>query len=95
MGELSRQGQTVMQATGSQSFTSRLRKVAGARTPRVQKMFWYFNGFMNVEPIDLDCLIPDEGHGSGRRPAPASRARTCAPGGRRSTRYITITFEDR
>jgi uncharacterized protein len=34
-----RQGRTVMHATGSQSFTHTLRKVAGARVPKVQKMF--------------------------------------------------------
>lgn len=62
MGELSRQGRTVMHATGSQSFTRTLRKVAGARAPRVQKMFGYFNGFMDAEPNELDCLILDEAH---------------------------------
>lgn len=62
MGELSRQGRAVMHATGSQSFTRTLRKVAAARAPRVQKMFGYFNGFMNAEPNDLDCLILDEAH---------------------------------
>jgi hypothetical protein len=62
MGELSRQGRSVMHATGSRSFTMTLRKVAGKRAPRVQKLFTYFNSFMSAEPNDLDCLILDEAH---------------------------------
>ena len=62
LGELSRQGRTVLHATGSRSFTHTLRKVAGARAPRVQKMFQYFNSFMAAEPNDLDALILDEAH---------------------------------
>lgn len=62
MGELSRQGRTVVHATGSRSFTQTLRRVAGARAPRVQKLFKYFNSFMAAEPNDLDCLILDEAH---------------------------------
>lgn len=62
MGELSRQGRTVVHATGSRSFTQTLRKVAGSRSPRVQKLFKYFNSFMTAEPNDLDCLILDEAH---------------------------------
>ena len=62
LGELSRQGRTVLHATGSRSFTQTLRKVAGARAPRVQKMFQYFNSFMAAEPNDLDALILDEAH---------------------------------
>jgi hypothetical protein len=62
MGELSRQGRAVMHATGSRSFTMTLRKVAGMRAPRVQKLFTYFNSFMTAEPNDLDCLILDEAH---------------------------------
>lgn len=62
MGELSRQGRTVVHATGSRSFTQTLRRVAGARAPRVQKLFKYFNSFMSAEPNDLDCLILDEAH---------------------------------
>lgn len=62
MGELSRQGRAVMHATGSRSFTMTLRKVAGKRAPRVQKLFTYFNSFMTAEPNDLDCLILDEAH---------------------------------
>ena len=62
MGELSRQGRAVMHATGSQSFTKTLRKVAAARAPRVRKMFSYFNSFMAAEPNELECLILDEAH---------------------------------
>ncbi|TQN45680.1 hypothetical protein FHX52_2380 [Humibacillus xanthopallidus] len=62
VGELSRQGRSVMHATGSRSFTMTLRKVAGKRAPRVQKLFTYFNSFMTAEPNDLDCLILDEAH---------------------------------
>ena len=62
MGELSRQGRSVMHATGSRSFTQTLRKVAGKRAPAVAKLFTYFNSFMTAEPNDLDCLILDEAH---------------------------------
>lgn len=62
MGELSRQGRSVVHATGSRSFTQTLRRVAGARAPRVQKLFKYFNSFMSAEANDLDCLILDEAH---------------------------------
>jgi hypothetical protein len=62
MGQLAREGRTVMHATGSRSFTQTLRKVAGARAPKVQKMFQYFNSFMAVEPNSLDALILDEAH---------------------------------
>lgn len=62
MGELSRQGRSVVHATGSRSFTQTLRRVAGARAPRVQTLFKYFNSFMSAEPNDLDCLILDEAH---------------------------------
>jgi hypothetical protein len=62
LGELSRQGRTVIHATGSRSFTHTLRKVAGARAPRVQKMFQYFNSFMGAETNSLDALILDEAH---------------------------------
>ncbi len=62
LGELSRQGRTVIHATGSRSFTQTLRKVAGARAPRVKKMFQYFNSFMAADANDLDALILDEAH---------------------------------
>ena len=62
MGELSRQGRSVMHATGSRSFTFTLRKIAAARAPRVRKLFTFFNSFMQAEPNELDCLILDEAH---------------------------------
>jgi hypothetical protein len=62
LGELARQGRTVMHATGSRSFTQTLRKVAGHRAPNVRKLFTYFNSFVTAEPNDLDCLILDEAH---------------------------------
>jgi len=62
LGELARQGRSVLHATGSRSFTQTLRKVAGARAPRVQKMFKYFNQFMTAERNGLDVLILDEAH---------------------------------
>ncbi|NHA66844.1 DUF2075 domain-containing protein [Phycicoccus sp. CMS6Z-2] len=62
LGELSRQGRSVLHATGSRSFTQTLRKVAGRRAPRVQKMFLYFNSFITAAPNDLDALILDEAH---------------------------------
>ncbi len=62
MGELARQGRTVVHATGSQSFTQTLRKVAAKGAPRVRKTFQYFNSFMLSEPNDLDVLILDEAH---------------------------------
>lgn len=62
MGELLRQGRSALHATGSRSFTQTLRKVAGKRSPKVQKMFKYFNSFMDAEPNDLDVLILDEAH---------------------------------
>ena len=49
LGELSRPGRTVLHATGSRSFTQTLRRVAGRRAPRVQRMFKYFNQFMEAE----------------------------------------------
>lgn len=62
LGELARQGRSVLHATGSRSFTQTLRKVAGYRAPRVQKMFKYFNQFMTAETNSLDVLILDEAH---------------------------------
>ncbi|RKS77480.1 hypothetical protein CLV35_1166 [Motilibacter peucedani] len=62
LGDLARQGRTVIHATGSRSFTQTLRKVAGARAPRVQRLFRYFNSFMDAEPNALDVLILDEAH---------------------------------
>ena len=62
LGELYRQGRTAVHATGSSAFTKTLRKTAGARSPRVQKLFTYYNNFINSEPNDLEVLICDEAH---------------------------------
>jgi DUF2075 family protein len=62
VGELARRGRSVLHATGSRSFTQTLRKVAGARAPRVQRLFKYFNQFMDAEQNGLDVLVLDEAH---------------------------------
>lgn len=62
LGELSRQGRTVLHATGSSAFTQTLRRVAGRRQPRVQGMFKYFNQFIDADQNGLDVLILDEAH---------------------------------
>ncbi len=62
LGDLYRRGVPALHATGSQSATKTMRKVAGARKPEVQKLFRYFNSFMEAEPNDLDVLVCDEAH---------------------------------
>ena len=62
LGELSRQGRTVLHATGSSAFTQTLRRVAARRAPRVQKLFRYFNQFTAAERNGLDVLLCDEAH---------------------------------
>ncbi|MTE21657.1 DUF2075 domain-containing protein [Streptomyces sp. TRM43335] len=62
LGELYRQGVPTLHATGSQSFTKTMRKVAGARKREVQDLFKYFNSFMTAERNSLDVLICDEAH---------------------------------
>lgn len=62
LGDLYRRGVPALHATGSQSFTKTMRKVTGARKPEVQRLFKYFNSFMQAEPNDLDVLICDEAH---------------------------------
>ncbi|HIT75832.1 MAG TPA: DUF2075 domain-containing protein [Candidatus Avipropionibacterium avicola] len=62
LGELSRQGRTTLHATGSSAFTQTLRRVAGARAPRVKSLFKYFNQFIDAERNGLDVLICDEAH---------------------------------
>lgn len=76
LGELYRQGATALHATGSNSFTTTMRKVAGARKREVQHLFKYFNSFMAVERNSIDVLICDEAHRiretSANRYTPAS-----------------------
>lgn len=62
LGELFRTGRTAEHATGSKAFTETLRKVAGARQPRVRELFGYFNQFAHDAPNSLDVLILDEAH---------------------------------
>ncbi|MEU2798379.1 DUF2075 domain-containing protein [Streptomyces sp. NPDC007117] len=62
LGELYRQGRSALHATGSQSFTKTMRKVAGARKKDVQELFKYFNSFMTAERNALDVIICDEAH---------------------------------
>ncbi|MEV4330963.1 DUF2075 domain-containing protein [Streptomyces sp. NPDC049597] len=62
LGELYRRGIAALHATGSQSFTKTMRKVAGARKREVQDLFKYFNSFMTAEKNTLDVLICDEAH---------------------------------
>lgn len=62
LGELARTGRAAIHATGSQSFTHTLRKVAGHRSPQTQSLFKYFNSFMGAERNGLDVLIADEAH---------------------------------
>ncbi|MEU4270793.1 DUF2075 domain-containing protein [Streptomyces sp. NPDC026092] len=62
VGELYRQGRPALHATGSQSFTKTMRKVAGARKREVQDLFKYFNSFMTAERNALDVIICDEAH---------------------------------
>ncbi|MER5292370.1 DUF2075 domain-containing protein [Streptomyces pharetrae] len=62
LGELYRRGMPALHATGSQSFTKTMRKVAGSRKREVQDLFKYFNSFMTVEKNSLDVLICDEAH---------------------------------
>lgn len=62
LGELARQGRTVLHATGSRSFTTTMRKVAGKGSPQTQQLFKYFNSFMEAERNGLDVLVLDEAH---------------------------------
>ena len=62
LGELARQGRTVLHATGSSAFTQTLRRVAARRAPRVRELFRYFNQFAAAERNGLDVLLCDEAH---------------------------------
>ncbi|MEU5756154.1 DUF2075 domain-containing protein [Streptomyces sp. NPDC047829] len=77
LGELYRRGIPALHATGSQSFTKTMRKVAGARKREVQDLFKYFNSFMTTEKNSLDVLVCDEAHRiretSANRYTPAAR----------------------
>lgn len=62
LGELARQGRTVLHATGSKSFTQTLRKVAGKGSTRTKSLFTYFNSFVAADRNGLDVLVLDEAH---------------------------------
>ncbi|GAA2073119.1 DUF2075 domain-containing protein [Streptomyces albiaxialis] len=62
LGELYRQDISALHATGSSSFTTTMRKVAGTRKREVKNLFKYFNSFMAAERNGLDVLICDEAH---------------------------------
>ncbi|MGC4768305.1 DNA/RNA helicase domain-containing protein [Micromonospora sp. DT44] len=62
LGELTRQGHSVLHATGSRSFTQTLRRYAGRGSKRLWDLFRYFNSFVEAEPNGLDVLICDEAH---------------------------------
>jgi hypothetical protein len=62
LGELSRQGYSVLHATGSRSFTQTMRRHVGRGNPRIKNLFKYFNSFMDARQNDIDVLICDEAH---------------------------------
>ncbi|WP_274916819.1 DUF2075 domain-containing protein [Streptomyces sp. WZ-12] len=62
LGEMYRNNYTAVHATGSKSFTTTLQKVAGKGSSRIQKLFRYFNNFVQAEKNGLDVLICDESH---------------------------------
>ncbi|NGO70772.1 DUF2075 domain-containing protein [Streptomyces boncukensis] len=62
LGELYRQGTTALHATGSNSFTTTMRRVAGTRKREVKDLFKYFNSFVSAERNGLDVLLCDEAH---------------------------------
>lgn len=62
LGELFREGHSALHVTGSSAFTGTLRRVAGSRNTRVQRLFGYFNQLGEVEPNSLEVLIADEAH---------------------------------
>jgi hypothetical protein len=59
MGELLRQGKTVMHATGSSAFTNTLRKIVGVRA---RNLFKFFNSFPDTKENTFDVLVCDEAH---------------------------------
>lgn len=62
LGELARQGRTVLHATGSRSFTQTLRQVTGRGSPRTRNLFKYFNSFVDADRNGLEVLVLDEAH---------------------------------
>ncbi|WP_225994163.1 DUF2075 domain-containing protein [Actinomadura rudentiformis] len=62
LGELSRQGRSVLHATGSKSFTQTMRRYVAKGSSKTKAMFKYFNNFMEAKKNGLDVLICDEAH---------------------------------
>ncbi len=62
VGELAALGHTVMHATGSKSFTTTMRRVAGKGSTRTSRLFAYFNSFMESQRNAIDVLVLDEAH---------------------------------
>lgn len=59
LGELAKEGRTVVHATGSKAFTTNLR----AQVDRPAASFFkYFNSFTQAVPDEVDVLICDEAH---------------------------------
>ncbi|WP_410658341.1 DNA/RNA helicase domain-containing protein [Amycolatopsis sp. lyj-112] len=77
LGEAMRAGHRARHATGSQAFTTALRKTAGHGSRATQKLFQYFGTAADTEPDQLDLLVCDDAHQlratSNTRYTPASR----------------------
>ncbi|WP_410648005.1 DNA/RNA helicase domain-containing protein [Amycolatopsis sp. cmx-4-54] len=77
LGEALRAGHRARHATGSQAFTTALRKTAGHGSRQNQKLFQYFGTATETEPDRLDLLVCDDAHQlrvtSNTRYTPASR----------------------
>ncbi|MEW2354077.1 DNA/RNA helicase domain-containing protein [Spirillospora sp. NPDC029432] len=75
LGELSRQGYSVLHATGSRSYTQAMRRYVSSGSAYTKAMFKYFNDFNEAEQNSIDVLICDEAQrlreSSGTRFAPA------------------------
>ncbi|MFD5089878.1 DNA/RNA helicase domain-containing protein [Amycolatopsis thailandensis] len=77
LGEAVRAGYRARHATGSQAFTTALRKTAGHGSRQNQKLFQYFGTAADTDPDSLDLLVCDDAHRmratSNTRYTPASR----------------------
>ncbi len=77
LGEGLRAGHRTCHATGSQAFTTALRKTAGRGSRATQQLFQYFGTIADAAPDGLDLLICDDTHQlrstSNTRFTPASR----------------------
>jgi hypothetical protein len=77
LGEALRAGYRARHATGSQAFTTALRKTAGHGSRQIQTLLQYFGTAADSEPDSLDLLVCDDAHQlratSNTRFTPASR----------------------